>query len=459
MSTELETGAAASIGGLVDQRADRAGRPCENCGHVETAEHCPRCGQLQASFKRPLFSLIFEGIKDSFSLDGRLWRTFPKLWLRPGHLTRDYLDGKRARHVPPFRMFLLSSLIFFLTLFSIPGFQFAHFGDESAELSATGSVDGPENGAGNTPVGPRVRPPAPPEAARSTPSEDDAEPLVPDEPPEVEAPFDNRAGAPDFWEASALGRLTRLRDSEGGQDLLVDVVRGFGPGIAPVPKSLFTVAADFARGGDVNFDDGLGISNLIGALPFDAGNGIIGAAAEDGVGNDWFIDNETFDYAQMERDIRGSTSLSEYWEGQLVWLMTRIGRAYENPQLFENVLREWAPRVAFLQMPLFALFLAMLYFWRRGVFMYDHVITSLHLQSFFYQLTVVIIGLVFVMGPWAILPWALITPFYIYRQLRVGYGDGRLMAIVRTSLLLSLALVVLVILMVLLALAGLADMN
>ncbi|WP_291071711.1 DUF3667 domain-containing protein [Hyphomonas sp.] len=52
-----------------------------------------------------------------FSLDGRLWRTLPKLMLRPGRMTREYIDGKRSRYVPPFRLFLLTSVIFFVTMF------------------------------------------------------------------------------------------------------------------------------------------------------------------------------------------------------------------------------------------------------------------------------------------------------------------------------------------------------
>ena len=40
--------------------------------------------------------------------------------MRPGQLTRDYLRGRRARYMPPFRSYLVLSLIFFLVAFFDP---------------------------------------------------------------------------------------------------------------------------------------------------------------------------------------------------------------------------------------------------------------------------------------------------------------------------------------------------
>ncbi|MEM8615422.1 MAG: DUF3667 domain-containing protein [Pseudomonadota bacterium] len=120
MATELETGAAASIGSVrASQKADLSGQPCRNCGTYVTGRYCHNCGQLAASFHRPIWSLLGETISDSLALDGRLARTLPMLFFRPGRLTHNYISGKRARYVPPFRLFLLTSLIFFFTLFSV----------------------------------------------------------------------------------------------------------------------------------------------------------------------------------------------------------------------------------------------------------------------------------------------------------------------------------------------------
>ncbi|MEM9842070.1 MAG: DUF3667 domain-containing protein [Pseudomonadota bacterium] len=120
MSTEFETAAIASIGGLASrQSADLSGQACRNCGTHVTGRYCENCGQLAASFHRPILGLMSETLADTFSLDGRLSRTLPILLFRPGRLTRNYTRGLRARYVPPFRLFLLASLLFYLVLFAI----------------------------------------------------------------------------------------------------------------------------------------------------------------------------------------------------------------------------------------------------------------------------------------------------------------------------------------------------
>ena len=46
--------------------------------------------------------------------DSRLWRTLGYLLARPGRLTREFFEGRRARYLPPFRLYLVISLLFFL---------------------------------------------------------------------------------------------------------------------------------------------------------------------------------------------------------------------------------------------------------------------------------------------------------------------------------------------------------
>ncbi len=119
MEQDAEAAGAASLGALTagTQHPVEAGAPCKNCGTIVTERFCTHCGQLGADFQRPIWALVTSSLSDMFALDGRIWRTLPMLMLRPGRLTRDYLDGKRARFVPPFRLFLLTSVIFFFVVF------------------------------------------------------------------------------------------------------------------------------------------------------------------------------------------------------------------------------------------------------------------------------------------------------------------------------------------------------
>ena len=122
MSSEMETLGAASLGALrKGQAADLSGQDCRNCGTPVEGRYCSNCGQLAASFHRPIWSLIGETVTDTLALDGRVARTLPLLFFRPGRLTRHYTQGRRARYVPPFRLFLLASLLFYFTLFALVG--------------------------------------------------------------------------------------------------------------------------------------------------------------------------------------------------------------------------------------------------------------------------------------------------------------------------------------------------
>jgi len=65
-------------------------------------------------------------IGDLLVADSRVWRTILPLAFRPGLLTREFLRGRRARYTPPFRMYLVLSLVFFvLASFDDPGSEVA----------------------------------------------------------------------------------------------------------------------------------------------------------------------------------------------------------------------------------------------------------------------------------------------------------------------------------------------
>lgn len=87
---------------------------CDNCQTYLVGEVCHKCGQPEQDFHRPILKLVRDGLSDAFALDGRVVRTIPSLMLRPGAMTRLYLKGARARFVPPFRLYIIASLLFFL---------------------------------------------------------------------------------------------------------------------------------------------------------------------------------------------------------------------------------------------------------------------------------------------------------------------------------------------------------
>jgi hypothetical protein len=91
-------------------------RACLNCGDPTPGNYCPNCGQRKLEVRVSLRRMFMEALDDQFSLNSALPRTLGALFLHPGRLTRDYMDGRIARYIPPFRLYLISSLAFFLIL-------------------------------------------------------------------------------------------------------------------------------------------------------------------------------------------------------------------------------------------------------------------------------------------------------------------------------------------------------
>jgi hypothetical protein len=118
MSQELEAAVADSVQpvlGRTPRDVLPIGAPCPNCATPLAGPWCHACGQSAEEFHRSLWLLTKEALSGLTDMDGKLWRTLPRLVVSPGRLTRDYLDGRRASQAPPFRMFLIVVLLVFLT--------------------------------------------------------------------------------------------------------------------------------------------------------------------------------------------------------------------------------------------------------------------------------------------------------------------------------------------------------
>ena len=87
---------------------------CANCGAPLTGEYCATCGQRHEPHVHTIAHFASEAFESITHADSRLWRTLGYLLTRPGLLTREFFDGKRARYLPPFRLYIVISLVFFL---------------------------------------------------------------------------------------------------------------------------------------------------------------------------------------------------------------------------------------------------------------------------------------------------------------------------------------------------------
>jgi hypothetical protein len=83
--------------------------------------YCSHCGQRSGPRVQTLGHFISEAAEGLTHSDSRLWRTLLALLLRPGFLTAEFLAGRRARYLPPFRLYLVVSVLCF-TILSFAGF-------------------------------------------------------------------------------------------------------------------------------------------------------------------------------------------------------------------------------------------------------------------------------------------------------------------------------------------------
>lgn len=89
---------------------------CANCGRRFVGTWCPDCGQEERDLDRSLRDFLRDLLSDLLAFDARIWHTAPLLVTNPGSLARDYVDGRRARYVPPVRLYVFLAAVFFTVL-------------------------------------------------------------------------------------------------------------------------------------------------------------------------------------------------------------------------------------------------------------------------------------------------------------------------------------------------------
>jgi len=91
---------------------------CQNCGETLNGMYCHCCGQYAIDTNESFFKFINHYLDTSFAYDGKLWVTIKHLFARPGHLPKEYIQGRIASYMHPFKMYMFCSFIFFFLFFN-----------------------------------------------------------------------------------------------------------------------------------------------------------------------------------------------------------------------------------------------------------------------------------------------------------------------------------------------------
>ncbi len=130
---------------------------CENCGAAVPGRYCGTCGQRLEAPVHSLWHFTRLATEDLTHADSRLWYTLRALLFKPGHLTREFLGGRRARYLPPVRLYLVLSVAFFLvasavqTKFAVVEFNDNPVGDKATVVGKLDEAPALKPKAGETP--------------------------------------------------------------------------------------------------------------------------------------------------------------------------------------------------------------------------------------------------------------------------------------------------------------------
>lgn len=367
MDKELELAVAGSVGSLFKRRGARPAHThthCLNCNATLHGPYCHGCGQSADDHHRSILHLLWEAIEGFTHLDGRLAKTLPALLFWPGKLARDHIEGRRTRHVPPFRLFLICLLIFMFSMEAV-----VH-----RELSK----------------------PQPHKSAAATSGAQAAVQVA-------KADVAKAGVATD----AAKARVTRA-----------DVANIVASRIAE------KAARNIARDGSPTAAAAAGIAQAELQAQAQA-QAHAHAQAKARVENDDDDDTDNVVVMRANGQVLAKTAVHHEQDSRFnAWLKEHLKRAGANREFYITLVFEWGHRLAVVMLPILAGLLTLLYIYKRKFFVYDHLVVAMQYLSFCFLLWAAVgaspawlAGLLFI-------PAALWTPFNLFMILRGAYGSS-----------------------------------
>lgn len=97
----------------------RHSKTCQNCGSFVEKNYCPNCGQENSESRHSFHHLFTHFVSDFLHYDSSFWRTTKTLFISPGKISVEYMDGKRKSYVNPFSYYIFISFLTFFIPFML----------------------------------------------------------------------------------------------------------------------------------------------------------------------------------------------------------------------------------------------------------------------------------------------------------------------------------------------------
>jgi hypothetical protein len=390
---------------------------CANCHATLAGEYCAACGQRHEPHVHTVAHFAGEAFESISHADSRVWRTLLFLLIKPGRLTREFFDGRRVRYLPPFRLYLVISVLFFLVVglgggSSEPLIQIDK-PNTAEDIAALNKVADALESRKSGPGGPETTGEIAAQLralGREQAAELEAEKAKPAEskPKVVAAPLiaqpsplpDEGAPAPAPPATAAGGDA----NADKAGDTFADELAG------KIAQKKAEKAASRQRAAGADVDDAITIAT--------------GEEVEGGI--------DEFCREFVAANSKDTSAKNANRESVLRWC-----RRFNNKGVgaIGEALAHNIPRAMFVFLPLLALCMKLMY-WRPKRYYVEHLLFMVHNHAFVFLAAtlVMLIGMIPYVGDYAaLLYWATFfyMAWYIYRAMRNVYGQGRWLTVAK----------------------------
>ncbi|MEM7484978.1 MAG: DUF3667 domain-containing protein [Bacteroidota bacterium] len=349
------------------------GTKCLNCGHLLdiSDRYCPNCSQANSTKKLVLKDFFDEFFSNLINYDSKLLQTLYALLIKPGTITKDYINGKRVAYTNPFRFLLSLAFLYFLIFtynnrFSAVDKAFKGF-DEKLEQAEVMSFDlAPEDSL-------IVR-----KETEKVLSQLDS----------IEIPETN------------ISEQLKLLDSIDIFDLEKKSKRKDSL-IKANPRAYFK-----------SINDSTGWSDVLSKMEF-------------------FTRKIRQDTLRNFADARTRYGAGNNFEDKIAFNSSNsLLKAIREPGSFLNATISKLPFVIFFFLPVFTIFIWVVYI-RKNYTYTDHLIFSFHNQSLLFILLILSLVIDSIFNTASSGMFLLIFGIYLYKSMRKFYGQGRFKTIVK----------------------------
>ena len=392
---------------------ERKLKNCLNCNAQIHGKYCHICGQENIEPAETVWHLVAHFFNDITHFDGKFFSTLQLLIFKPGFLSAEYKMGRRAGYLNPVRMYIFTSFLFFLIFFSVFKIDETTFetNDKSIPLSAINQMDSTE--------------------FRRFAAE-------------VNTMDSMQFTA--FIRALNYGRGMTRKQFEVYKDSILKVPAEYNS------TSILTLISRLDSAGLISFYHVINGMDSISLNKFTKAINEGNALSREGLVN-YIADNTKVRgivFGEKYRSKAEYDSLDKAGQVTGGWIAKKmkkkfaeINENYSNRtgRLMSNVLNILLhnfPQMLFISLPLFALFLKLIYLRHKHFYFVSHGIYSVHLYIFYFIVLLIMI-LLNKLSESLHLPWLqtlaiwLIIPllFYEYKAMRNFYGQGRVKTFIK----------------------------